>query len=835
LTPLQVDNRPGLGAIAFRAGTFSSFREAMLERIAATPELAALKTRLSDDPAITVLELWATVADVLTFYQERIANEGFLRTARLRDSVLRMVQLIDYQLGPGAAATTMLAFTLEKGTRVAIPIGLRVQSVPGQDEQPQKFETLETLAADARLNRLRVLPEPVKANPLAPGNTEAYLAPSAALLPMMADLSPGDALVLFQSGSTAEVEELKVSELRLEQDRALLVWSGAVQATNWSGASDAFKFKRTFRLFGCAVPPIYMQPETTNQVVGGIKWTLQPTKFAYPADDGLTLDASYADIAVGSSLLVSIEGGNKILVTVTAVNQVAAQLGPASDTVTRVSVDPTLPAIGDRRAVRIYELSTRVKFWGYRFPQQFSQPAVYVPGRKIDADRIEVARAIQKKGFESGLELTLKDLEIGRRLLLTDESERIAPAALTGAEIKAFGTQDFLVLGVDAAVSVDPSNAWLLGNVVSASHGETVKEEVLGDGDASATFQHFDLKKKPLTYVPSAAPGGVTSTLRVLVNRALWSEVPSFYGQSPDAQVYTARIGDDGTPTIRFGDGVNGARPFSGRGNLVARYRHGIGLAGRVRAKTLTTLLDRPVGLKSATNPLPAEGGADPEPLDEARAAAPSTVRTFGRAVSVRDFEDLAKLSGEVAKARATVLWSGDGQAVHLTLAAQAAGVFSADALVRIHASLTAGRDPNHVLLLANFVRVAVTLGATLHVAATHVAADVEQTARAALLAALSFEKLQFGQPLHLSDVYEILQDVPGVVWLTVDRLQFKNQSPAYLASRGADLRPVQEHLRIYAARVVSGPSLTVLPAEQAWIEVPSQDVTLATSGGLPQ
>jgi hypothetical protein len=104
--------------------------------------------------------MWATVADILTFYQERIANEGFLRTARLRDSILRMARLLDYQLRPGVAATTLLAFTLDRGATVHIPVGLRVQSVPADDEQPQIYETLESIAATAALNRLRIVPAP---------------------------------------------------------------------------------------------------------------------------------------------------------------------------------------------------------------------------------------------------------------------------------------------------------------------------------------------------------------------------------------------------------------------------------------------------------------------------------------------------------------------------------------------------------------------------------------------------------------------------------------------------------------------------------------------------
>ena len=85
-TPLLIANRPGLTAIAYRIGTFAAFREAMLEAIARQPALQGLTTRQSDDPGITLLELWAAVADVLTFYQERIANEAFLRTAIERGS-----------------------------------------------------------------------------------------------------------------------------------------------------------------------------------------------------------------------------------------------------------------------------------------------------------------------------------------------------------------------------------------------------------------------------------------------------------------------------------------------------------------------------------------------------------------------------------------------------------------------------------------------------------------------------------------------------------------------------------------------------------------------------
>ena len=98
--------------------------------------LADLTTREASDSAIALLDAWATVADVLTFYQERIADEGYLRTATERRSVLGLARLVGYALRPGVASTAYLAYTIEedrsvtppKGMEVTIPAGSRAQS-----------------------------------------------------------------------------------------------------------------------------------------------------------------------------------------------------------------------------------------------------------------------------------------------------------------------------------------------------------------------------------------------------------------------------------------------------------------------------------------------------------------------------------------------------------------------------------------------------------------------------------------------------------------------------------------------------------------------------------
>ncbi|MCV5950686.1 hypothetical protein OFN94_38360, partial [Escherichia coli] len=82
-------------------------------------------------------------------------------------------------------------------------------------------------------------------------------------------------------------------------------------------------------------------------------------------------------------------------------------------------------------------------------------------------------------------------------------------------------------------------------------------------------------------------------------------------------EVFTRRTGDDGRVTLRFGDGVSGARLPSGSENVRAKYRVGIGLAGRVRARQLSLLLTRPLGVRGVSNPLAPSGAQDPESRDD--------------------------------------------------------------------------------------------------------------------------------------------------------------------------------------------------------------------------
>ncbi|MDB5034135.1 MAG: hypothetical protein JWQ98_1376 [Chlorobi bacterium] len=201
-TPASVVNRPGLPALVYRVGTHGSFLETMMARLSsnALPQLAGLTTRELDDPAIALMDAWSTVGDVLTFYQERIANEGFLRTATERRSVLELARLVGYRLRPGVASSVYLAYTLEKGNRATIPAGARAQSVPGPGELPQSFETSDDLDARGDWNLLGIR----RMRPQAPTNADLAAGGALYFTGISTNLKPNDPL-LADFGGMQEV------------------------------------------------------------------------------------------------------------------------------------------------------------------------------------------------------------------------------------------------------------------------------------------------------------------------------------------------------------------------------------------------------------------------------------------------------------------------------------------------------------------------------------------------------------------------------------------------------------------------------------------------------
>ncbi|MGK7902088.1 MAG: hypothetical protein AB4352_11890 [Hormoscilla sp.] len=263
--PEEIYNQPGLLSLSYRITRHDDSLRRMLAQLhtqTSPPDdkkgdrpLAKLTTSHRNDPAIALLDGWATVMEVLTFYQERIANEGFVNTATERLSVLELSRTVGYELDPGVAASTHLAFTIEESDDVPeiviVPEGVRVESVPIADEDPQIFETIETLEMRGAWNILQpYFPSVTIPQEIGEDTVELKLSGTET------ELAEGDALLVVEE----QVEPYESRYLTLlavepndEEDYTLVSWSGGL---GWEPRSEiqVHSLPEQATLFGSDAP-----------------------------------------------------------------------------------------------------------------------------------------------------------------------------------------------------------------------------------------------------------------------------------------------------------------------------------------------------------------------------------------------------------------------------------------------------------------------------------------------------------------------------------------------------------------------------------------------------
>jgi hypothetical protein len=136
---------------------------------------------------------------------------------------------------------------------------------------------------------------------------------------------------------------------------------------------------------------------------------------------------------------------------------------------------------------------------------------------------------------------------------------------------------------------------------------------------------------------------------------------------------FVVEVEDDGSATLRFGDGEHGMRPEAAS-TFTARYRVGNGGGGNVGAEVLAHLVDdgvsgiSPQAVLAVRNPLPARGGTEPERSEEVRQKAPHAFRTQERAVTLEDYAEAAQRHPGLQQAAARFRWTGSWRTVFVTL-----------------------------------------------------------------------------------------------------------------------------------------------------------------------
>lgn len=874
-TPQIERNRPGLDALEYRIGSWASFKESMLARLSSSdyPALQALKTRADDDFTVAFLDSTSIVLDILSFYQERLVNENYLRTATQVRSLTELARLIGYQPAPGVAASAYLAFTLQQATGqppdpsappITIPKGTQVQSVPAQGEKPQTFETAADIQAKPEWNALAVRTGSPW-NPSA-GDTSVYLAGTAT------QLQPGDLLLVVgderAASSSSENWDVRVVAAVTadgQNDRTCVTWSEGLGGGGVNPASvnpKFYAFRQRAALFGYnALQPVLLDTTQLTLVKnylnsGGTDWDFNNSQSSANKNlyqkQIIDLDGVYSKIVPHGWIALIVPDAQTTrspagVVTLYRVNsittisrsdfgvgsklsRIAADLGGtnlqnaynATRAASALVQSERLAAAEQPLGYPLY--GTTVELQGLR-PDLAGVTAIALCGK---SQKLAVADGVTGLSFNPGGDTTKPmQLHPGDTLTLIDpmplplnaDGSIVASDWATGGTVLTLDVEDSsgrpgtvaarlgdfnlipslakdplvteyaLVASVSTAYTPYPHTSIQLrsnlincydrgattvnANVGLATAGQSVTE-VMGNGNASIADQTFTLRQSPLTYVQAPTPSGMETTLRVRVNGVAWKEVPTLYQQPPTAQVYATLNQSDASTNVRFGGDGEGSLLPTGQNNVIANYRIGSGAAGNLAPGTITTLIDRPLGVSGVTNPQSATGGQDAQSIDDIRVNAPNTVLALGRAVSIVDYRNYASTFAGIAKAHAIWIPSGPGRGVFLTVAGvDGEALLASDpTLTNLLKSLQNYGNPLIPITVKSYVETLFRFNAAVQYDPAYDQGAVQAQVSQTITNSFNFAARSFGQAVSVDEIAATIQGVAGVVAVNVTDLQ---------------------------------------------------------------
>ncbi len=340
----------------------------------------------------------------------------------------------------------------------------------------------------------------------------------------------------------------------------------------------------------------------------------------------------------------------------------------------------------------------------------------------------------------------------------------------------------------------DRATVTLCANVVKATHGQTVKDEILGNGTGALPNEQFNLPQKPLTFIRAETPTGYASTLKVLVQRIEWHETKSLYkldaGSTEEAtgadlsqgrsafdkrtrskRVYLLRQDDEQNSIVRFGDGKKGTRLPTGIEEVTAVYRVGSGREGNVPAHTINQPQTLPSAIPVVTNPVAAEGGAAPQPKDQVRHIAPLGTRTLGYIVSPTDYEDFARQFHGISSVQRSEFTIHGRKVLHLTVAGSDGKVVDkTSALINTLKNEIDKQRMSKIpeVRVASFTPLYFNVEARLLIDPNQAARreEIKETIERKMRDQFSFEKRKFGQPVAASELIALIHSVAGVEWV---------------------------------------------------------------------
>lgn len=262
----------------------------------------------------------------------------------------------------------------------------------------------------------------------------------------------------------------------------------------------------------------------------------------------------------------------------------------------------------------------------------------------------------------------------------------------------------------------------------------------------------------------------------------LWKKVDIIEQAKADDEVFEARIGDKKIILVT-GDNVAGKALTAGQ-SVQIRYRQGGGIRGRIGSNTLSRSdFISPQAPATAPvevlfrNPNPSNGGTDKETLSQSKIRAPKEASTLGKAVSGEDYAILAQgyshpSYGTVSKAVATLRTSLNANLVELYVLAigpndvpVVPSVGMKNGLIQYFDSLKVLTD--EVRIYDGAIK-AITIDANIIVDRNVNPSIVKTYVENAIRGFFDVSKFNMGVGFYLSNLYETLQKIDGVKFITI-------------------------------------------------------------------
>ena len=331
-------------------------------------------------------------------------------------------------------------------------------------------------------------------------------------------------------------------------------------------------------------------------------------------------------------------------------------------------------------------------------------------------------------------------------------------------------------------------------NIVLADHGQWLRDDLdnilkepIGNMPAEKFFRPF-LHRGPLTHAvplpndihqsvavdlmqfdPQEASPGVY--LQVPATGELWQSRRDLLASDKFSAEFVVEMEEDGRAHLRFGDDVHGKRPAAGTA-FMASYRIGNGSAGNVGAESLGRVITPETDIVKVRNPLPANGGQNPEKLEEVRQFAPQAFRVQQRAVTEEDYANVVERHLEVQRAAATFRWTGSWYTVFVSVDRLGGLPMDTDFERRMREHLNYYRMAGYDLEIAGPQFVPLEIAMTVCVKSEYFRSQI----KVGLLQKFSNgilvdgsrgffhpDNWTFGQPVYLSQIYVAANSVDGI------------------------------------------------------------------------